>query len=454
MNVYRGTRDTLRVLRARASSTHVYWVLEPAERAGRGLLGPEWNRARGLVGHTQCERSASMVVTSRDRRTEGDHQGFLSAIRRRRHESGCLGAADSRWGRRNISTNRTSSSPSSPDGTDSGTTWTTIGKDQMLPYDLPLIETPTPGEGSESDSKVYSTREMKEKFVRTKQGLFLRDKAIDDEYLHKYTRSMRRKGFQLADYATNPRRGRWKVDHPKVAVARQMQIQYSPKKMNYVCMLIRRRPVDFALAQLSVLNKKGSPWVRKALIRAKATALFTKKLKRDRLIVSECWVTKGQYGKKLVYHGKGRAGRAYEYYCHVTVVVRELDEYEWNKLFVPPKPFGQMRPSSEPRAKLTRPLPKVWLVQSQLEATVREGFQEFFGDNKYLQLYNSHRHPNAPTFNSKRLRKKGPKPAKSTKVRIGPPKPVKFVKVRREKRQKSEAWERWVKMREKVKAKM
>jgi len=191
---------------------------------------------------------------------------------------------------------------------------------------------------------------------------------IEKEYQIEYSRSMRRKPFAL------PRRNRkdrerWVVKHPKVVVARQYTFKYGPRKMNFICKLVRRIPVEQARMQLTLLHKKGAPMLLKLLDRGIACALVQKNLKRNRLIVDQCWVTKGQYRKKIDWRGKGHIGIIKRYTCHVTLILRELDEVEWVEKVGSAYVWRRFRPANSLPAPLLYNLPKTWLIRPQIDAS-------------------------------------------------------------------------------------
>jgi len=196
-----------------------------------------------------------------------------------------------------------------------------------------------------------------------------KQRKIDKEYGIKYSLSGLRKPFELPPKGNRKRNQRWKVSLPKVVIARELQFQYSVRKMNMILRLIRRLSVDEALKQVSVLFKKGSPVVKSLIEKARATAINDKKLNPDRLIIDRAWVTKGVYLKRIRYHGKGYHGIKKRYYSHTTIMVRELDEVEWNEKVASSYEFKRYKPLNKFPTSMQYNLPKTWLIRTQIDAS-------------------------------------------------------------------------------------
>ncbi|PNX69460.1 50S ribosomal protein chloroplastic-like, partial [Trifolium pratense] len=61
---------------------------------------------------------------------------------------------------------------------------------------------------------------------------------------------------------------------------------------------------------------------------ARANASHNHGLDPERLIVAEAFVGKGDFKKRVSYHGKGRSGIMHKPECRLTVVVREITPEE------------------------------------------------------------------------------------------------------------------------------
>lgn len=100
--------------------------------------------------------------------------------------------------------------------------------------------------------------------------------------------------------------------------------------------MLRRRPVDDALAQCDVLPQKGARIARQAIALAAANAAAQKGLDRSRLVVDQIWTGRGQYRKRMWVHGRGRTGVRTHRYTHLNVVIAESPAARsWAKLVRP-----------------------------------------------------------------------------------------------------------------------
>lgn len=138
---------------------------------------------------------------------------------------------------------------------------------------------------------------------------------------------------------TGPTEKIWPVDargEPiRTAKARRLGISTSDRKLNIVAKLVRGLSLREAARQLAGCRKKHAPVVQ-AAIETAATNARHAGLRHDRLVVSEAYVGKGRYLKRLrPWHGKGRFGIEHKKYTHLTVIVRELDEELWEATVLP-----------------------------------------------------------------------------------------------------------------------
>jgi large subunit ribosomal protein L22 len=107
------------------------------------------------------------------------------------------------------------------------------------------------------------------------------------------------------------------------AVTRMLRI--SPQKLNLVAQLIRGKKVSMALADLEFSRKRIAKDVRKCLESAVANAENNHDLDVDDLVVAEAHVGKGLVMKRHVPRGRGRVGRIFKPFSHLTIVVREVE---------------------------------------------------------------------------------------------------------------------------------
>jgi large subunit ribosomal protein L22 len=107
------------------------------------------------------------------------------------------------------------------------------------------------------------------------------------------------------------------------AVTRMLRV--SPQKLNLVAQLIRGKKVSMALADLEFSRKRIAKDVRKCLESAVANAENNHDLDVDDLVVAEAHVGKGLVIKRHVPRGRGRVGRIFKPFSHLTIVVREVE---------------------------------------------------------------------------------------------------------------------------------
>ncbi|XP_060792484.1 39S ribosomal protein L22, mitochondrial isoform X1 [Neoarius graeffei] len=102
------------------------------------------------------------------------------------------------------------------------------------------------------------------------------------------------------------------------------QIKYSKDKMWYLAKLIRGMTIDQALAQLEFNDKKGAKIIREVLLEAQEMAVKSHSVEyKSNLYVAESFSGKGQYLKRIRYHGRGMFGIMDKVYCHYFVKLVE-----------------------------------------------------------------------------------------------------------------------------------
>jgi len=107
------------------------------------------------------------------------------------------------------------------------------------------------------------------------------------------------------------------------AVARMLRV--SPQKLNLVAGLIRGKKVSMALADLQFSRKRIARDVRKCLESAIANAENNHDLDVDDLVVAEPHVGKALVMKRFTPRGRGRMGRIFKPFSHLTIVVRQVE---------------------------------------------------------------------------------------------------------------------------------
>ncbi|CAD6571027.1 MAG: hypothetical protein CYPHOPRED_004259 [Cyphobasidiales sp. Tagirdzhanova-0007] len=85
-------------------------------------------------------------------------------------------------------------------------------------------------------------------------------------------------------------------------------IPISHRKLNDVARLIARKPIDSAILQMQMSDKRvAKTRIKSMLVLARDHAIM-KGLRRQELVVREAWVSKGVYLKRLDIKGRGRHG--------------------------------------------------------------------------------------------------------------------------------------------------
>ena len=118
-------------------------------------------------------------------------------------------------------------------------------------------------------------------------------------------------------------RARTLEDNEAKAVARMLRI--SPQKLNLVAQLIRGKKVASALADLEFSRKRIAKDVRKCLESAIANAENNHDLDVDDLVVAEAHVGKALVIKRFSPRGRGKVGRIFKPFAHLTIVVRQVE---------------------------------------------------------------------------------------------------------------------------------
>ncbi|EDP44368.1 hypothetical protein MGL_0850 [Malassezia globosa CBS 7966] len=95
----------------------------------------------------------------------------------------------------------------------------------------------------------------------------------------------------------------------------------SPRKLNMLAHQISGKPIDFAILQMQFSAKRAARRVRATLALARDHA-EAKGMDPRRLIVSEAWVTKGLYMKRLEIKGRGRFGILEHPQARLSIILR------------------------------------------------------------------------------------------------------------------------------------
>ena len=118
-----------------------------------------------------------------------------------------------------------------------------------------------------------------------------------------------------------PKRERSLADNEAKAVNRN--IRTSAQKLNLVAAMIRGKPVEKAIADLTFSRKRIAKDVQTTLESAIANAENNHDLDVDDLVVAEAHVAKGLVMKRFRPRARGRTGKILKPFSHLTIVVRE-----------------------------------------------------------------------------------------------------------------------------------
>jgi large subunit ribosomal protein L22 len=123
---------------------------------------------------------------------------------------------------------------------------------------------------------------------------------------------------------SKPARPRPLADNEARAILRSIRI--SPQKLNLVAEIIRGKPAQAALAELTFSKRRIAGTVKKVLESAIANAENNHQLDVDRLVVAEAHVGKSFQLRRFHARGRGRSASIVKPFSHLTVVVRERDD--------------------------------------------------------------------------------------------------------------------------------
>jgi large subunit ribosomal protein L22 len=118
-------------------------------------------------------------------------------------------------------------------------------------------------------------------------------------------------------------RARMLADHQAMAIGRNIRV--SPRKLNLVAQQIRGKKVDRALNELTFSQKRIARDVKKVLQSAVANAENNHDLDVDDLMVVQAHVGKGLVMKRHAPRARGRVGRIFKPFSHLTIIVREVE---------------------------------------------------------------------------------------------------------------------------------
>ena len=118
-----------------------------------------------------------------------------------------------------------------------------------------------------------------------------------------------------------PERERSLADNEAQAIGRM--IRTSQYKLNVVAGLIRGKPVEQALADLTFSKKRIAIEVLKVLKSAVANAENNHNLDVDDLVVAQAWTGKDMVLRRFHARGRGRGASIMNPFSELTIIVRE-----------------------------------------------------------------------------------------------------------------------------------
>ena len=110
------------------------------------------------------------------------------------------------------------------------------------------------------------------------------------------------------------------------AMAKSVMLRTSPQKLNLVAQMIRNKPVEKALAELTFSKRRIASDVKKCLQSAIANAENNHNLDVDELVVAEAYVGKNLVMKRGRPRARGRYGKIFKPFSQITIKVRQIEE--------------------------------------------------------------------------------------------------------------------------------
>ncbi|KAJ1308998.1 hypothetical protein OPQ81_004680 [Rhizoctonia solani] len=101
----------------------------------------------------------------------------------------------------------------------------------------------------------------------------------------------------------------------------------SRRKLNLLANQIAGKPIDSAILQMEFSDKRAARRIKSTLCLARDHAEMYKGLARDKLVVAEAWVSKGDYLQRVDPKGRGRIGRKHHPSARMSVVLKEGKTY-------------------------------------------------------------------------------------------------------------------------------
>lgn len=106
------------------------------------------------------------------------------------------------------------------------------------------------------------------------------------------------------------------------SIAKARYVRLSPRKVDQILMLVRRKSVAHALATLRLVTKGSRPLVEKVLLSAMANA--GKSQNPEQWYVDQAWVGYGPTMKRMRAHAMGRGATIRHHSTHMTIVLTDV----------------------------------------------------------------------------------------------------------------------------------
>ncbi|CCI42950.1 unnamed protein product [Albugo candida] len=102
-------------------------------------------------------------------------------------------------------------------------------------------------------------------------------------------------------------------------------IRVSPRKLTYLAQQVRGLPAEEALLQMKFSRKRRATIVKATVQNAVNLADIRYNIEPENLKISEAFVTKGKYLKRLRIMGRGRSGIMHHPFSHLVIVLKEFE---------------------------------------------------------------------------------------------------------------------------------
>ncbi len=134
---------------------------------------------------------------------------------------------------------------------------------------------------------------------------------------------------------------------PTEAIAVARGVKSSTTKAQLVLDLIRNKPVERALNDLTFCKKKLAGVMKQLLLSAIANAENNHQLNVDQLVVARVFADKGTVLKRFNPRARGRAAPILKSRCHLTVVVAERAPVAKTAKAKPAKAAASVTPATQ-----------------------------------------------------------------------------------------------------------